>query len=128
MSTPPSTTTPTDCNQLLKTQIEEITTDPGKLAKLPHSTTIYHELLRPEAYRTGTAPSSGSLFEESQALMFGGADTTGTTLMHGCFYILSSKEIYAKIKAELVTAWPILDGPPLSWEELEKLPYLVSCR
>ncbi|KAL4912990.1 cytochrome P450 [Aspergillus aurantiobrunneus] len=121
----PSTAGLVDLQTLLKAQIEEITTDPSKLAKLPHSTTIYHELLRPEAYRTGTAPSSGSLYEESQALMFGGADTTGTTMMHGCFFILSSADIHTKLKEELRSAWPVINAAP-TWEELEKLPYLTA--
>lgn len=61
--------------------------------------------------------------------MFGGADTTGMTLMHGCFYILQEKSrgIYERLKTELVEAWPSLDGAAPTWEELEKLPYLVSC-
>lgn len=97
------------------------------MKNLPHSTTIYHELLRPEAYRSGQVPCEGSLYEESQALLFGGADTTGTTLMHGSFYILKMPEIYRKLKAELLEAWPVLSSPP-SLSELERLPYLVSPR
>lgn len=110
--------------QLLKAQIKELARDPKCLDNLPHSTTIYHELLRPDAYRTGTAPSVESLYEESQALLFGGADTTGTTLMHGTFHILSSPKVYQKLKEELLTAWPDLNNQ-LTLLELEKLPYLV---
>lgn len=101
-----------------------MTKDPKNLQNLPHSTTIYHQLLRPDAYRSGTVPSAGSLYEESQALLFGGADTTGATLMHGSFYILTLPTVYAKLKAELLSAWPALDDIP-SLSELEKLPYLV---
>jgi cytochrome P450 len=111
--------------QLLKAQIKELARDPKSLDNLPHSTTIYHELLRPEAYRTGTAPSVESLYEESQALLFGGADTTGTTLMHGAFHILSSPKVYRKLKEELLTAWPDLNNQ-LTLLELEKLPYLTA--
>ncbi|KAL5050939.1 hypothetical protein BDW71DRAFT_215080 [Aspergillus fruticulosus] len=124
----PATAGLVDLQTLLKAQIEDLTSDPSKLEKLPHNTTIYHELLRPEAYRTNTQPSKGSLYEESQALMFGGADTTGMTLMHGCFYILQEKAsgIYERLKRELVEAWPSLDGPAPTWEELERLPYLTA--
>ncbi|KAL3472255.1 cytochrome P450 [Aspergillus californicus] len=122
----PATAGLVDLQLLLKRQIEEITTDPGKLQNLPHQTTIYHELLRPEAYKTGTAPCSGSLYEESQALLFGGADTTGMTMMHGCFYILSSEDVYGRLKDELLSSWPALDCPLPGWEELEKLPYLTA--
>ncbi|KAL4734950.1 cytochrome P450 [Aspergillus similis] len=124
----PATAGLVDLQTLLKAQIEDLTSDPSQLEKLPHKTTIYHELLRPEAYRTNTQPSKGSLYEESQALMFGGADTTGMTLMHGCFYILQEKSrgVYERLKTELVEAWPSLDGAAPTWEELEKLPYLTA--
>ncbi|KAL4900134.1 hypothetical protein BDW74DRAFT_183087 [Aspergillus multicolor] len=117
-----------DLQMLMKAQIAEITSDPSALSKLPHNTTIYHELLRPEAYRTNTTPCAGSLFEEAQALMFGGADTTGMTLMHGTFYILQNayRHVYDKLKTELRTAWPDLDAPAPKWEELERLPYLTA--
>lgn len=109
---------------MLKTQIEEMVDDPSKLEKLPHSRTVYHELLRPEAYKSGTVPCAGSLYEEAQALMFGGADTTGTTLMHGTFYVLKQQNVYHKLKEELQAAWPNLNVLP-ELTDLEKLPYLV---
>lgn len=74
----------------------------------------------------GVVPEAGELFEESQALMFGGADTTGTTLMHGSFYVLTMPEVLQRLKAELKQAWPNLPGEAPRWAELEKLPYLVS--
>lgn len=120
----PATAGLVDLQQLLRAQIEQITTDPSQLRNLPHSKTVYHELLSQEAYRSGTVPSSESLYEEAQALLFGGADTTGTTLMHGTFYILTMPEVYARLKEELRAAWPDLKTPP-TLGELEKLPYLV---
>lgn len=110
--------------KLLKKQINELTTNPETLKNLPHSTTIYHELLRPEAYRSGTVPTAESLYEEAQALLFGGADTTGTTLMHGTFCILSLPDVYRRLKEELLRAWPDLAREP-GLSELEKMPYLV---
>jgi hypothetical protein len=65
------------------------------------------------------------LYEEAQALLFGGADTTGTTLMHGSFQVLTSPTVYEKLKVELLSRWPIVDGAP-SLSELEKFPYLVT--
>lgn len=79
--------------------------------------------MSPEAYKAGTVPSAGSLYEETQALMFAGADTTGNTLMLGTFHLLKSPELYQKLKEELRSAWPDLaEQPPL--RELEQLPYL----
>ncbi|WEW56407.1 hypothetical protein PRK78_001850 [Emydomyces testavorans] len=111
--------------KLLKAQIKDMTDDPSKLEKLPHSRTVYHELLRPEAYKSGQVPCPGSLYEEAQALMFGGADTTGTTLMHGTFYILKLPHVYQRLKEELHSAWPNFNTLP-DLTDLEKLPYLTA--
>jgi cytochrome P450 len=86
---------------------------------------IYHELLHPQAYHSSTVPSAGSLYKEAQALLFGGADTTGTTLMHGSFQVLTSPTVYEKLKAELLSGWPVLDEVP-NLSKLKKLPYLVT--
>jgi cytochrome P450 len=85
--------------------------------------TIYHQLMSPEAYKAGTVPSAGSLYEEAQALMFAGADTTGNTLMLGTFYLLRSPDMYQKLKAELRSLWPDLAEQP-SLRELEQASYL----
>ncbi|EAS30658.3 uncharacterized protein CIMG_06137 [Coccidioides immitis RS] len=114
-----------DLQQLLKGQIKEMTEDPSTLEKLPHSRTVFHELLRPEAYKSRTVPCADSLYEEAQALMFGGADTTGTTLMHGTFYILKQPEVYRRLKEEIHAVWPNLNTLP-DLTDLEKLPYLTA--
>ncbi|CEL02050.1 hypothetical protein ASPCAL01625 [Aspergillus calidoustus] len=87
---------------LLKKQINDLYTGPSALAKLPHNTAIYHELLRPEAYKTGTTPDSGSLYEESQAPVFGGADTTGATLMHGSFCSCARRRSIGRLRRRFV--------------------------
>lgn len=113
-----------DLQQTLRQQVLDLSSNPDHLKTLPHSTTIWNELLRPELHPDGRVPDAGSLFEESQALMFGGADTTGTTLMHGTFLILKDAAVYRKLKAELRQAWPVLEDAP-SQATLETLPYLV---
>jgi cytochrome P450 len=83
--------------------------------------TIYYQLMSPEAYKAGTVPSAGSLYEEAQALMFAGADTTGNTPILGTFYLLKTPEMYQTLKAELQSAWPhFTEQPPLSG--IEQLP------
>ena len=109
--------------QLLGAQVTEVINNPDSLNDAPHRI-IYHELLSPEASKGAPLPSPGSLYEEAQALMFGGGDTTGNTLMLGTFHLLSSKELTARLKKELYEVWPVLDSPP-KLEELEKLPFLV---
>lgn len=85
--------------------------------------TIYHRLMDPEVFRDKTAPSAGSLYEEGQALMFGGADTVGNTLMVGTHHLLQRPPVLQLLKKELLAAWPtLLEEPKL--RELERLPYL----
>lgn len=85
--------------------------------------TIYHRLMDAEAYRNKTVPSAGSLYEEAQALMFGGADTVGNTLMVGTHHLLQQPAALQRVKAELLAAWPTLEIEP-KLRDLENLPYL----
>lgn len=86
--------------------------------------TVYHQLLNKEAYRTNTVPSPGSLYEESQALMFAGSDTTGHALMVGTFHLINKQStVRTTLREELLNAWPDLEVEP-SLRSLEKLPYL----
>ena len=77
-----------------------------------------------DAYRDKQVPSAGSLYEEAQALMFGGADTTGNTLMVGTHRLLKNPEKMQRLKAELMKAWPSLTSREPSLRDLEGLPYL----
>jgi len=69
-------------------------------------------------------PSPRSLYHEAQALMFGGADTVGNTLMVGTYHLLQHPAALAKLKKELCTAWPALNAEAPRLRELEGLPYL----
>jgi cytochrome P450 len=107
-------------------QISELKSDQRNFEKLPHSSTIYHSLLRPEAHRNGIVPDIDSLCNESRTVLFAGTDTTALALMHGSFYILKLPNVYRKLKEELRVIWPDLHAEiPPSFNELEKLPFLV---
>ncbi|KAH7135249.1 cytochrome P450 monooxygenase-like protein [Dendryphion nanum] len=120
----PSTAGLVDLQQLLRRQISDLTDDPEKLKLLPHNMTIYHRLMDAEAYRNKTVPSADSLYEEAQALMFGGADTVGNTLMVGTHRILQQPHQVQKLKTELLAAWPSLNEKEPKLRDLENLPYL----
>jgi len=109
--------------QFLGAQVTEVVNHPDSLQDAPHRI-IYHVLLSPEASKGAPLPSAGSLYEEAQALMFGGSDTIGNTLMLGTFHLLRSSDLVQRVKEELERAWPILNSPP-KLEHLEKLPLLV---
>lgn len=115
----------TNLQRLLGAQVKEVTSNPYSLLEAPHKI-IYQELLSPEANAGGKVPNATSLYEEAQALMFGGADTNGNVLMLGMFNMLEQPALMARLKKELSEVWPVLDKPPPKYEELEKLPYLVS--
>jgi hypothetical protein len=119
----PATVGLVDLQQLLRSQINDLSDDPEKLKALPHNMTVYHRLLDASAYRDKIVPSAGSLYEESQALMFGGADTVGNTLMVGTHRLLMNAEKMGKLKSELHKVWPDLAREP-SLKDLETLPYL----
>ncbi|KAF2030401.1 cytochrome P450 monooxygenase-like protein [Setomelanomma holmii] len=120
----PETAGLVDLQQLLRGQINGLTSDPEKLKLLPHKMTIFHRLMDADAYRNKTVPSADSLYEEAQALMFGGADTVGSTLMIGTHYLLQQPDKLQKLKDELQSVWPVLNGKEPKLRDLEKLPYL----
>ncbi|KIN06778.1 hypothetical protein OIDMADRAFT_99334 [Oidiodendron maius Zn] len=110
--------------QVLGAQVTDVVKNPESLQGAPHRI-IYHELLNPEASKGLPLPSAGSLYEEAQALLFGGSDITGNTLMLGTFHLLESPSLLKRMKEELLRAWPALDKPP-RFEDLEKLPFLTA--
>lgn len=109
---------------MLLKQVNDLSNDPEKLKNLPHNLTIYHRLMDADAYRNKTVPSAGSLYEETQALVFAGSETVGATLMVGTFHLLRQSDKLRKLNAELMAAWPLLEGDEPKLRDLEKLPYL----
>lgn len=119
----PATAGLLDLQESIRNQIDDLSDHPEHLENLTHKQTIFHTLMSPDAHKTGQAPSRGSLFEEAQALFFGGGDTTGNALTVTMFNLLKRPETYKKLKQEISSAWPNVDSRP-SLRELEKLPYM----
>lgn len=122
----PGTAGLVDLQESIRASIAELGEKPveGTTSFLPHDQTIFHSLRSPEAFKSGTAPSTDSLYEEAQALLFGGGDTTGNTLMVLFFHLMRRPEVMAKLQQEIRAAWPDLNRPAPSDRDLEKLPYL----
>ncbi|KAM7215177.1 cytochrome P450 monooxygenase-like protein [Rhypophila decipiens] len=108
-----------DLQALLQGQIDELQEDPKRLDSVPHKT-IYHPLLE-----TGTRKS---LYEEGQAMLFGGTDTVSNTLMLLVFYVLSTPGVEGRLLDELRRpgVWEDIKGDAPGWDTLEKLPYLSA--
>ncbi|KAI7410308.1 hypothetical protein KC332_g6482, partial [Hortaea werneckii] len=115
-----------DLQELLGAQVKEVVAHPESL-KLASHPIIYHRLQDPELSKAaGGLPSPESLYEEAQALLFGGADSAGNTTMIGLYYVLSDTVIKDRLKAEICSVWPDIGARPPRLEELEKLPYLSA--
>lgn len=65
------------------------------------------------------------LEDEAYTVLTAAADTTGNAMTTICRYVFSDLEIYSKLHGELKLAFPD-DGMVMTYQALEKLPYLVS--
>ena len=84
-------------------------------------------MLDPNLYKSRGPASAKSLYEESQALMFGGGDTTANVIMVGTFYLLQRPDLVKKLKEELKAYWPELGpGREPKLGVLEEMPFLLS--
>ena len=107
----------------MSAKIRDLSENPDNLDLLPHNMTVFHQLMSKDSFKKGLVPSRQSLYEEAQALMFGGGDTTGNALMVGCYHLMQQPDQLKTLQTEVKHAWPSLQNPP-SLRLLEKLPYL----
>lgn len=115
-----------ELQKLLGAQVNDVVRNPGALKDAPHPI-IYHRLQDPVMNESaGGVPDATSLYEEAQALLFGGADSAANTTMTGLAHLLTHPSLLQPLKTELLTAWPDLSQPPPTLEQLEHLPYLTA--
>lgn len=88
-------------------------------------TTIFHQLLRPDAAEGYVVPTVDELKDEAYILLAAAADTTGNALTIAAYNIATNPEIYSRLTTELREAFPGPE-PSMDFITLEKLPYLVS--
>jgi len=105
---------------ILRKQVKEVMSNPDSL-KAEGYEIIYHRLLDK---KNGDIEEE-SLHEEGQALMFGGSDTVGSTLMLGVFHILENPKVVSRLTEELKEHWPNLEEEP-TFDALQRLPYLTA--
>ncbi|KAL1680778.1 cytochrome P450 [Schizophyllum commune] len=110
-------------NKLLA-QIDRLLRDPSALEDAPHET-VYHYLLRPHPEKGfPEIPPRSSLLDEAMNLQLAGSHTTANASIVGCYHILNNAKVHSRLVAELQEAIP--DPQAISFEVVEKLPYLVS--
>lgn len=86
--------------------------------------TIFSELLNPK-YNDGQVPPTHELKDEAYSVLGAAADTTGNALATATYHVLANPEIYAKLRTELLAAFPDPTAQ-LDWVSLERLPYLTG--
>ena len=87
------------------------------------STTVFYEM-----FHANVPPEEKSvdrLSEEGILFVVAGNETTGNALSIITYHLLDNPEILTKLKAEIATIMLGSDMIP-SWQQLERLPYLVS--
>ncbi|KZV89604.1 cytochrome P450 [Exidia glandulosa HHB12029] len=104
--------------------LKQISARPELLDHQPHDT-IYNLLMVPQPEKgQPVVPSHFSILQEADNVMAAGGDTVGNTVTVGTFFILSNPSVRDALVAELRAAWPDKDTH-MSYEQLEKLPYLT---
>ncbi|KIW64479.1 hypothetical protein PV04_09408 [Phialophora macrospora] len=108
----------------LAQQVSQIMADKeGASTKSQSHPTIFHELIH-----TSELPPEEKtlqhLVEEGQSVVGAGIVTTSHYLNTTAFHILANPAVLARLKAELQQAMP--DGHLVSWQKLERLPYLTA--
>jgi cytochrome P450 len=111
-------------------QLDEISANPPSLHDAGHKA-IFSVLFDTSKSDTGGDPwvfPRAQVIDECFSLQFAGSDTVGNACMVGTYGLLTNKEALSRLRRELDVAWPDPQSP-MTWEALEKLPYLVSfCR
>lgn len=92
--------------------------------KRPERTTIFHQLLTPDVTEGHVIRTIDELKEEAYDLVAAASETTGNAMTIAAYNIVSNKDIYKNLFAELKKAFPD-PSVKLDFITLEKLPYLV---
>ncbi|PKS08510.1 hypothetical protein jhhlp_004895 [Lomentospora prolificans] len=93
----------------------------------PSRRTIFHEILDSEVADTVDygVPTVEYLAGEALSFSTAAADTTGNAMEMAIYHVVTNPDIYERLRAELVEAFPDADQE-LSYATLEKLPYLTG--
>ncbi|KAF4468952.1 benzoate 4-monooxygenase cytochrome P450 [Fusarium albosuccineum] len=91
----------------------------------PKRTTIWHQLLDPNASEGNALPDTSDLVDEAFAICTAAADTTGNAMTMAAFHVVTNPDIYDTLTRELRDAFPDRNER-LTFSDLEKLPYLTG--
>jgi cytochrome P450 len=109
---------------MIQRQLQVVLQCPSKLDSVSHQT-IFHRMLDPNAYRTKVLPDMTALHDEGLTLIFAGSNTVADTLLMGHWHVMQRPQVLARLRRELIAAWPDVDAHP-TLKDLEALPFLTA--
>jgi len=119
-----------DIMDLVKKDVEHVVGD-IHAGVHPEKPTIFHTVLNPDAKaallggNTKIVPTVKHMVDEAFVVVGAASETVGNTMTVCTFHVLSNRDIYAKLRAELVAAFPD-PTQKVDTLTLEKLPYLTG--
>ncbi|KAJ6261390.1 Cytochrome P450 monooxygenase [Drechslerella dactyloides] len=124
----PSASTYVKLKQDSKVAIKKIRDDPKADDLRKENRTVFYDMLHPHDDEGNPIPpkSLDDLSDEAYGLTVASSDTTGNGVHATLLGILSSPDVYAKLKDELRKAFPTPESK-ITWTKLEKIPYMVAC-
>ena len=110
----------------LRKTIKRISSTSGTAEKEPEHATIFHHILASDLQAEEKTPLR--LADEAQTIIGAGLTTTAWSLTNAVYFIVENPRIQETLKAELRAAIPNPNAEDaLSFQKLEKLPYLRAC-
>jgi cytochrome P450 len=108
----------------MRKEVEKVVREVNAGVK-PQRKTIFHTVLDPNAAKAYKVPTVQHMVDEAFGMLGAAAETAGNAMTMCAFHIVFNPEIYAKLRKELVEAFPDPTKPP-DYLTLEKLPYLTG--
>ncbi|KAI2781412.1 cytochrome P450 [Daldinia loculata] len=101
----------------LAVQVEEV----RKAKDLPEGKTIFHEIIRSDIPET--EKETRRLTEEAMVIVIAGSETTASTLAAIMYHLLTDRQLFSRLRAELETVMPDRNELPVA-SKLDSLPLL----
>jgi len=108
----------------MKKEVEKVVREVNAGVK-PERETIFHTVLNPNAAEDYQVPTVQHMVDEAFGMLGAAAETAGNAMTMCAFHVVFNPEIYAKLRKELVEAFPD-PTKPVDYLTLEKLPYLTG--
>jgi cytochrome P450 len=112
----------TDYETMVENHVSKAIKDPCSFDRISPATMLSYLVDRSGQ----SALDTESLIGELQAFIVGGGETVASAMVFGVHGILRHHDLYPRLQAELIKAWPNVSDPAPDLETLEKLPLLTA--